>query len=104
MESIGYLIYYTHLYTFFYLRLETLILTLAPSTSRKMICMSQTTEKRSIGTKIKFFLLFRQLQLIFNYHIIMQYCLLACLLAWPSAVGLAYLHAPSKISSALARR
>jgi len=80
MESIGYLIYYTHLYTFFYLRLETLILTLAPSTSRKMICMSQTTEKRSIGTKIKFFLLFRQLQLIFNYHIIMQYCLLACLL------------------------
>jgi len=26
--------------------------------------MSQTTEKRSIGTKIKFFLLFRQLVLI----------------------------------------
>jgi len=26
--------------------------------------MSQTTEKRSIGTKIKFFLLFRQLALI----------------------------------------
>ena len=65
MESIRYLIYYTHLYTFFYFRLETVTLTLLYTRkSKKMICMSQTTEKRSIGTKIKFFLLFRQLALI----------------------------------------
>jgi hypothetical protein len=65
MESIRYLIYYTHLYTFFYFRLETVMLKLLyTSASKKMICMSQTTEKRSIGTKIKFFLLFRQLALI----------------------------------------